>query len=67
MMMEKSLFALSNVVASGHMCNVSSASELNSQKWLPYWAVWTQTTANPFTVLSSGLKFCAGKPRQIHG
>lgn len=67
MMMEKSLFALSNVVASGHTCSVSSASELHSQKWLPYWAVCIQTTANPFTVLSSGLQFCTGKPRQIHG
>lgn len=39
MMMEKSLFAVSNVVASGHTCSVSSASELQSHKWLPYWAV----------------------------
>ena len=38
-MMGKSLFALSNVVASGHICSVSSAAELDSQV-TTYWAVW---------------------------
>lgn len=63
-MMGKSLFALSNVVASGHICSVSSAAELDSQ--VPtYWAVWIQTTATPFKVLHSGLTFCTEKPPQL--